>query len=297
MSNALMGPMRPNFLVLTPACVLLGIATAFWSGASLNPLYIILILAGALMAHTSVNALNEYQDFKSGLDLITVKTPFSGGTKSLPENPQKAHIALITGLVSLILTACIGVYFLIQRGPWLLPAGLLGIIIIYTYTPFITHHPLLCLIAPGLGFGPLMVMGTHFMLTGHYSWTAAWASLTPFFLVSDLLLLNQFPDVEADRQFGRDHLPIRIGRPLSAIVYIVFLILTYVSIVAGCLLKVLPPGALMGLVTLILAVPVMRGVVRHADDIPGLIPFMIKNVIINIGTPVFVALGLFFARR
>jgi 1,4-dihydroxy-2-naphthoate octaprenyltransferase len=297
MSNALIGPMRPNFLVLTPACVLLGIATAFWSGASLNPLYIILIFAGALMAHTSVNALNEYQDFKSGLDLITVKTPFSGGTKSLPENPQKAHLALITGLVSLILTACIGVYFLIQRGPWLLPVGLLGIIIIYTYTPFITRHPLLCLIAPGLGFGPLMVMGTDFMLTGHYSWTAAWASLTPFFLVSDLLLLNQFPDVEADRQFGRDHLPIRIGRPLSAIVYIVFLILTYVSIIVGCLLKLLPSGALMGLVTLILAIPVMRGVVRHADDIPGLIPFMIKNVIINISTPVFVALGLFFARR
>jgi len=297
MSNTLIGPMRPNFLVLTPACVLLGIATAFWSGASLNPLYIILIFAGALMAHTSVNALNEYQDFKSGLDLITVKTPFSGGTKSLPENPQKAHLALITGLVSLILTACIGVYFLIQRGPWLLPVGLLGIIIIYTYTPFITRHPLLCLIAPGLGFGPLMVMGTDFMLTGHYSWTAAWASLTPFFLVSDLLLLNQFPDVEADRQFGRDHLPIRIGRPLSAIVYIVFLILTYVSIIAECLLKVLPSGALMGLVTLILAVPVMRGVVRYADDIPSLIPFMIKNVIINIGTPIFVALGLFFARR
>ena len=297
MSNALIGPMRPNFLVLTPACVLLGIATAFWSGASLNPLYIILILAGALMAHTSVNALNEYQDFKSGLDLVTVKTPFSGGTKSLPENPQKAHLALITGLVSLILMACIGAYFLIERGPWLLPAGLLGIIIIYTYTPFITRHPLLCLIAPGLGFGPLMVMGTDFMLTGHYSWIAAWASLVPFFLVSDLLLLNQFPDVEADRQFGRDHLPIRIGRPLSAIVYIVFLILTYVSIIVGCLLKLLPLEALMGLVTLILAIPVMRGVVRHADDIPGLIPFMIKNVIINISTPVFVALGLFFARR
>ena len=53
----------------------------------------------------------------------------------------------------------------------------------------------------------------------------------------------------------------------------------------------------MGLVALILAVPVMRGVVRHADDIPGLILFMIKNVIINISTPVFVALGLFFAHR
>ncbi len=297
MSNALIGPMRPNFLILTPACVLLGISTAYWSGASLNPIYIILILAGALMAHTSVNALNEYSDFKSGLDLITVKTPFSGGTKSLPENPAKAHLALITGLISLALVAFIGMYFLMERGLWLLPVGIIGIILVYAYTPFITRHPFLCLIAPGLGFGPLMVMGTDFMLTGHYSWTAAWASLVPFFLVSDLLLLNQFPDVEADRQFDRDHYPIRLGRRKSAAIYNAFLVLTYMSIIAGCLLKLLPAGALLGLITLILAVPVMRGVVRYADDIPALIPFMIKNVMINISTPVFVAIGLFFARR
>ena len=296
MSNALIGPMRPNFLTLTPACVLLGVATAFWSGASLNPIYITLILIGSLLAHISVNALNEYDDFKSGLDLITEATPFSGGTKSLPENPKKAHVALITGLVSLSLTACIGVYFLIERGPWLLPVGILGLIIIYTYTPLITRSPFLCLIAPGLGFGPLMVMGTDFILTGHYSWTAATSSLVPFFLVNNLLLLNQFPDVDADRQFGRNHLPIRIGRKYSAIVYAIFLCLTYVAILAGCLLRVLPPGALIGLFTLILAVPVMRGVMSHADDIPNLIPFMTKNVIINISTPVLIALGLFFNR-
>jgi len=296
MNNALIGPMRPNFLTLTPACVLLGIATASWSGASLNPLYIILIMTGALMAHVSVNALNEYEDFKSGLDLITEATPFSGGTKTLPNNPHKAHLALISGLVSLALTACIGIYFLTERGPWLLLVGIPGMIIIYAYTPFITRHPFLCLMAPGLGFGPFMVMGTDFILTGHYSLTAAVASLVPFFLVNDLLLLNQFPDVEADRQFDRSHYPILIGRHASAVLYNTFLVLAYLSIIAGCLFKVLPPGALAGLLTLILAVPVMRGVLRHADDIPALIPFMVKNVIINISTPVLVALGLFFSR-
>jgi 1,4-dihydroxy-2-naphthoate octaprenyltransferase len=296
MSNALIGPMRPNFLILTPACVLLGVATAFWSGASLNPVFIVLILAGAILAHISVNALNEYHDFKSGLDLITKATPFSGGTKSLPENPEKAHWALITGLVSLVLMACIGIYFLLERGPWTLPVGILGIIIIYTYTPLITRSPFLCLIAPGIGFGPLMVMGADFMLTGHYSWTAAMASLVPFFLVNDLLLLNQFPDVEADRQIGRSHFPITIGRKSSAIIYSVFLSLTYAAIIAGCFLGFLPWGALLGLLTLILAVPVMRGVMRNAEDIPNLIPFMVKNVILNISTPVLVAMGIFFSR-
>jgi len=297
LSNAVIGPMKPNFLTLTPACVLLGIATAYWSGASLNPVYIALILTGALLTHISVNALNEYEDFKSGLDLITEPTPFSGGTKTLPENPQKAHYALITGLVSLISVVGIGIYFLIERGPWLLPIGILGILIAYTYTSFITRHPILCLIAPGLGFGPLMVMGTDFVLTGHYSWTATVASLVPFFLVNDLLLLNQFPDVDADRHVGRNHLPIRIGRRSSAIVYNVFLCLAYAMIIAGYLAGVLPLGSLIGLFPFLLAVPVMRGVVRHADDIPRLIPFMTKNVILNIGTPALVALGLFLSAR
>ncbi len=293
MNNVWIGPIRPNFLILTPACVLLGIATAFWSGAALNPLYIVLILTGALMAHISVNALNEYHDFKSGLDLVTEATPFSGGTKTLPNNPTKAHLALISGIVSIVLVACIGIYFVIERGPWILAVGILGLVIIYTYTPLLTRSPFLCLIAPGLGFGPLMVMGTDFILTGHYSWPAAVASLVPFFLVNDLLLLNQFPDVEPDRQYGRDHLLIRIGRPAGARVYVLFLILTYIVIFFACLLEVLPQGALLGLLTLILAVPVMRGVIRHADDIPNLIPYMVKNVIINISTPVLMAIGLF----
>ena len=140
-----------------------------------------------------------------------------------------------------------------------------------------------------------MVMGTDFMLTGHYSWTAFTASLVPFFLVNDLLLLNQFPDVEADRQFGRDHLLIRIGRPSGAVVYNVFLVLAYVSIIAGYILNVLPWGALFGLATVIIAVPLMRGVVRYADNIPGLLPFMVKNVLINISTPMLVAAGIFLS--
>lgn len=293
MSNALIGPMRPPFLILAPACALLGIATAYWSGASLNPIYIVLIFLGAVVAHISVNALNEYFDYKSGLDLITEPTPFSGGSKSLPNNPEKAHLALITGLGSMLITGGIGIYFLVERGLWLLPIGIVGLVIIYTYTKWITKIPILCLIAPGIGFGPLMVMGTDFVLTGNYSWTAFWASLVPFFLVSDLLLLNQFPDVEADRQVGRSHLPIQIGRRSSAIVYTLFLFLTYVVIIVGYLGDVLPHGSLLGLLTLILAVPVMRGVIRYADDIPNLIPFMVKNVIINILTPILMAVGFF----
>jgi len=267
-----------------------------WSGSEINLFYLFLAFVGAVSAHISVNALNEYDDFKSGLDFNTRRTPFSGGSGTLPQRPEKAHVALITGLVTMAATAFIGVYFVWVRGPWILPLGVLGLITIAVYTKWLTRIPLVCLIAPGLGFGPLMVMGTHFALTGSYSWTAFVASLVPFFLVSDLLLLNQFPDVEADRGIGRNHLPIAIGRKRSVTIYGVFLAGAYVSIILGYLAGVLPLGSLVALASIVLAVTTVRGAARYADDIPKLIPYMGRNVVINIVTPVLLAISLFVCR-
>lgn len=290
---AVFGPMRLPFLLLTPACVCLGATTASWSGSEINLNYLFIIFVGAVCAHISVNAFNEYSDFKSGLDFYTRRTPFSGGSGTLPARPYKAHVALITGLVSLAVTALIGVFFVYVRGLWLLPLGILGLAIIVSYTRWLTRRPFLCLIAPGLGFGPLMVMGTDFVLTGSYSWTAFTASLVPFFLVSDLLLLNQFPDVNADRRVGRYHLPIAIGKEASVKVYGLFLAAAYVSIIIGYLTGVLPRGSLVALASIVLAVTTVNGAARYADDIPKLIPYLGRNVVINIITPVLLAIGLF----
>ena len=274
----------------------MGAGTAAWSGNEINLLHLIIVFVGAVCAHISVNALNEYDDFKSGLDFHTRRTPFSGGSGTLPQRPHKAHVALITGVIALATTALIGIYFVFVRGPWILPLGVLGLITIAAYTKWLTRSPLLCLIAPGLGFGPLMVMGTHFALTGTYSWTAFTASLVPFFLVSDLLLLNQFPDVEADREIGRNHFPIMIGRKASVRIYSGFLVGAYLSIVLGYLAGVPPLGSLVALVSIVLAIATVRGAARYANDIPKLIPYMGRNVAINIVTPVLLAISLFVCR-
>lgn len=290
-----LGPMRLPFLVLPPACVLLGVGTALWTYGEINVLYAILAFVGSVAAHISVNALNEYFDFRSGLDLRTRPTPFSGGSGTLPARPEAARSALITGLVGFALTALIGVYFLFVWGLALLPLGLLGLIVVVSYTSWITRYPFLCLIAPGLGFGTLMVMGTDFVLTGSYSWTAFIASLVPFFLVSDLLLLNQFPDVEADESVGRRHYPILIGRKASSVIYGAFLLSTYLSIVAGWALGLLPAWALLGLITLVIAVPTALNAYRYADNLEKLVPSMGMNVLLTVATPILTAVGLFIA--
>jgi 1,4-dihydroxy-2-naphthoate octaprenyltransferase len=287
------GPMRLPFVILTPACVLLGLGTAVWSIGEVNYFYFTLALFGALAAHISVNAFNEYFDFKSGLDHRTHRTPFSGGSGTLPKSPELERQALSVALVTIIITALIGVYFLRVRSISLLPLGALGLLNIIAYTPRFTHNPVLCLITPGLGFGPLMVMGTDFVLTGGYSWTSFIASLVPFFLVNDLLLLNQFPDVEADHSIGRRHFPIILGRKGSSLIYGTILLLAYLSIVLGVMLGYLPRTSLIGLLTLFIAVPVIIGAYRSAESVEKLVPYLGLNVIINIVTPVLVAIGLF----
>jgi 1,4-dihydroxy-2-naphthoate octaprenyltransferase len=293
--KTLLGPMRLPFLVLPPACVLLGVGTTLWTEGGINVLHAILAFVGAVAAHISVNALNEYYDFKSGLDARTRPTPFSGGSGTLPASPEAARSALITGLATLALAALIGIYFLFVWGLALLPLGLLGLIVIYTYTNWLTRSPLLCLIAPGLGFGTLMVMGTDFVLTGSYTWTAFVASLVPFFLVSNLLLLNQFPDVEADESVGRRHYPIAIGRRASSLIFGAFLLGTYLAIVVGWALDLLPAAALLGLFTVVIAVPVGIGAYRYADDLEKLMPSLGLNVLLTVLTPILVAVGLLIA--
>jgi len=288
----LLGPMRVPFLILTPACVSLGVGTAVWKSGPVNLIYLVLIFIGAVCAHISVNAFNEYFDFESGLDSKTTRTPFSGGSGTLPARPELARPALHIAGITLALASLIGLYFLSVRGLALLPVGLVGVFVIITYTTWWTRHPLLCLMAPGLGFGPLLVMGTDFILTGRYSWIAFVASLLPFFLVNNLLLLNQFPDVEADRSIGRKHLPIVVGRQTSSLIYSAFLFLAYLALLVGICFHYLPPASLLGLLTVFIAVPASINAFRHAENIKKLIPAMGLNVIISIVTPALVAVGL-----
>jgi 1,4-dihydroxy-2-naphthoate octaprenyltransferase len=288
-----LGPMRIPFLILTPACVSLGVGSALWTSDEVRVLFVVFALIGALSAHISVNSLNEYFDFKSGLDFRTNRTPFSGGSGILPEQPHMARLALAIGLIAFSLTGIVGIYFVLVWGWLLLPLGLIGLFVILFYTIWFTRNPLLCLIAPGLGFGTLMVMGTDFVLTGSYSFTAFVASLVPFFLVCNLLLLNQFPDREPDKSVGRKHLPITLGVRTSSLIYGAFLFLTFLSIGVGVQLHYLPRFSLMGLSTIAIAIPACAGAYRYGENIKKLMPYLGLNVVIVIVTPLLVAAGLF----
>ena len=293
-ASRLFGPMRVPFLALTLACVALGVATAYHVTGRVAWEYAAPAFVAALAAHVSVNALNEYLDFRSGLDLRTRRTPFSGGSGALPADPSAAPLALALAVVSLAIAIACGLWLVVARGAALLPLGVAGVALVLGYTSWLTRNPYACLVAPGLGFGPLVVVGTHIAVAGRYDAVAGVAALVPFFLVDALLLLNQFPDAEADREAGRRHVPIVWGRPRAARVLVALYALAYASLLVGVLAGALPRLCLLGLATAPLAFAAARDAMRHADEPQALVPAMGRNVIVNLATPVLVALGLAF---
>jgi 1,4-dihydroxy-2-naphthoate octaprenyltransferase len=127
--------------------------------------YFVLTFFGALFAHISVNVLNDYFDYKSGIDLRTHRTPFSGGSGILPTGMLRPRNVLLLGLGSLAVTSIIGIYFIYTKMWVILPVGLLGVLLVLIYTPYLTRLPGVTeLVGPGLGFG-LMALGTYVVQT------------------------------------------------------------------------------------------------------------------------------------
>lgn len=283
---------RPAFLLLAPACMLVGIGTAMRTGVPVQAIDIVLALLGGIAAHAAVNALNEYFDFRSGLDAMTERTPFSGGSGALPARPDLAAATLVLACAALAIACAVGLYFIAVRGSALLPVGLLGVAVVVAYTPWATRHPIACLLAPGIGFGPAMVVGTHVALTGTYT-AAPWiASVVPFFLANALLLLNQFPDVEADRRVGRRHLPMILGRPCAAGIYAALVGAAFAWLAVAVVTGLLPMSCAAGLLAAPLGFSAVRRAVHDADNLPALMPAMALNVGINLATPVLMGVAL-----
>ncbi|WP_341939487.1 prenyltransferase [Marinimicrobium sp. C2-29] len=282
---------RPPFLLLAPTCILLGWATAARFGLTWSWIDAWLAMLGALAAHAAVNIINEYQDFQSGLDSTTERTPFSGGSGYLPAHPKSAPAVLVLGLATVALMLVLMGWFLWRTQMAVAPLVLVGLILVLGYTRWLTRSVIFCLIAPGAGFG-LLVLGSHRVIGGNYPLEAVLLTLVVFFLVNNLLLLNQFPDVDADRAAGRRHLLIRYGYGVGARVFLWQMLAAYGLLLAGVLLTFLPPIALSGMFTAPVAFWCAHQVSRYAAQPERLGKAMAGNVAVSLLTPLLLAGGL-----
>ena len=284
---------RPQFLLLSVVLAFLGNAIAWYDGY-FHLGHALLAFLGLLLCHIGVNVLNDYFDYRSGIDLKTKRTPFSGGSGILPAAQMTPRQVFWLGMGSFLLAVPIGVYFVIVAGWALLPLLLVAAFCTLLYTPFLTRlgWPEW---APGVGMGALPVLGTYFIQANEYTFPAVIAAIPSGILVHNLLLLNEFPDIPADREAGRRTLPITIGKQGAWLIYSALTIIIYIWIAVWVASGKMPLFALIALLTLPFALKAVWGG-RKYSDMSQLVPAMANNILVVLLTQLLLGVGYILAR-
>jgi 1,4-dihydroxy-2-naphthoate octaprenyltransferase len=283
-----LGVARAPFLALPVTLVASGAAAQAWAGTFSWP-RTLLALVGLVAMHVAVNALNEASDFESGIDLVTARTPFSGGSGAIPGQLISSRDARRTGWTAVLVGAAIGGWFLVRDGWALVPILLAGLVLVTGYSTRFARMGLGEL-AAGLGLGFLPVLGVA-IAQGAPASDAAWAAAFPaFFMTFNLLLLNEFPDEAADRAGRRKNLVLQLGRRPAAWLYLLAAAAVPASILFGVAAGAMPRPCLLGLLPSLLLVGPARWALATPDQ-PVPVGALASNVLWNLGTNALLAVG------
>lgn len=280
---------RANFLILSVLLTAIGGAAGWHDGIFSTGLFVLTVI-GVVAAHISVNLFNEYSDWRTGIDDLTIKTPFSGGSGALQEGLLKPRKVLIAAWASLLFAFSIGLGLAWNSGWIILVFMAAGGLTTVFYSDYLTR----CTfgeISSGITLGSMVVAGAYYVQTGTITPGIIWASIPPGMLTALLLFLNEFPDADADRTGGRRHLVIVLGKSRAAILYVLSLLVMYLILIAGILIGKTPAGTILGLLTSPLALMAAYRALRYHSDTPRLIPALGINVIIVLGTDFLMAIG------
>jgi len=263
---------RVRFLLASVIAVMTGLALNWSQNGSIDYFDAVLTFAGVMALHASVDLLNDYWDFKRGIDTKTTRTKMSGGTGVLPEGLLKPSSVYRAGVIFLVLGSLIGSYFVITYG--ILIAIILGfaIISIYFYSTKIVDS--------GLGEffvavkGSMIVIGTFYIQSGQVNVESILAGIVIGTLSSLVLFIASFPDHDADKSKGRKTLVIAVGKDKARKLFWIFPLIAYGIIIIGVMLNYLPFLTLISLISFPLMIKSGIGLQKHFESINNLEPYM-----------------------
>jgi len=235
---------RVRLLTASLVAVANGLAISWSEFHTLNILYALLTFAGVLSLHASVDILNDYFDFKNRIDLMTEGTPFSGGTRVLPDGLLEPQSVYRMGVFFLVLGTLIGIFFTMTRGLIVGAILLFAVLATYFYSTKV--------VMSGLGEiflvikGTLIVFGSYFVQCGVFEFPPLYVGVILGLLSSSVVFVNEFPDFRADAAGGRKNIVVVMGVRGAARFYAVYPILAVSLCIVGTLFRIIPYVALVG---------------------------------------------------
>ena len=251
----------------------------------------IFIIAGS---NSGINLINDYFDHKSKNDeLNKYPGPFSGGSRVIQDKLIKPRSILIAGISSFVIVSLVGLYFVIFVNLHLLWFGLAAVLLGYFYTasPLRLAYRGLGEILVFLKAGPLAVCGSYLLFTGNITLEAVLISIPQGLLLTAILLINEFPDYEADKLAGKRHVIVRIGREKARIFYAVLITAIYLSVLIPIILQLMPIYLLAIFITLPLAIQAVSTAFKNYNDERAILPAQAKTILLTLASGIFIVAG------
>lgn len=223
---------RAAVLVMTFLSAVLAGLFALHDGYSLNPLAWFVLTLGLIFAHAANNIFNDFTDFVRGVDrdnyFRTMYGPQPVAHGLLTKRQHLTYFA-VTGLLAL---TC-GLFLLLTRGwdplIWLL-VGLGAIFVLFYTWPMkgLALGELAVLIV----WGPLMIGGGYYVLTGAWNWNVVWASL-PYVLGVTTVIFGKHIDKRAvDKAKKIYTLPVILGEKAARYAVLAMMVFPYLLVIA-----------------------------------------------------------------
>jgi 1,4-dihydroxy-2-naphthoate octaprenyltransferase len=222
---------RPKFFTASILPVFVGSALGYLTAGTFNMQLFILATLAIIFIHAGANLANDYYDHKSRNDLSNKNlTPFSGGSRFIQNNLLSPQVIITESLISLAIGALLGLWIVyITKSQFILTLGIIGTCgaFFYTATPFKLGYRGLGEFIIALLFGLFSVYAAYYLQTQVLDLKALMPALIVSILIFEVILINEFPDLQADAEVNKKTLPVLFEIPLAATTYRIALITAY----------------------------------------------------------------------
>ena len=288
---------RLPFLTGSLFPVVVATALAYVTGHTWNFLFFGLTMLGVGALQVGANLINDYYDSFGSDPLNRNFTPFSGGSRVIQDGKMSPGQVKILAYLMLGLGAACGLGLIYLGRPWVALVGLLGLgaALFYSARPLQLMSGGLGEIIIFLAFGPLLTWGAYYVQTGEFTLLGAAVSLPLAFLITAIIWINEFPDMEADLAAGKHHLVARLGLKTSRWVYGALMLAPFVSLFVLMEIFHLPDLIMAALLPLPLALRAVRLVFRTPPTDPEFVPIQALTIQTHFLTGLTFTLALLYA--
>ena len=270
---------RIRFLLASVIAVSLGLSVTWWHSGTIDIFQAALTMGGVIALHASVDLLNDYWDFKRGIDTKTKRTSMSGGTGVLPDGLLKPKSVYNAGILFLVIGGLIGGYFVVLHGVVIGVILTFAIISIYFYSTKIVNWGLAEIFVAIKG--TLIVMGTYYIQNSDLTDISIMSGIVVGSLSSLVLFVTSFPDHDADKEKGRRTLVILLGRKNATSIYYIFPIVSYGVIIGCVIMSMIPVFCLISLVAIPVAINSIKKLKSSISSEEKIIPAMSSTLLFS----------------